>query len=700
VAFGHRRDIQGLRAVAVLLVVLNHAGVAVLSGGYVGVDVFFVLSGFLITGVLIKDVARTGRVNWRDFYARRARRLLPAAGVALICTAVAAVLLLNFIRAQAVLHDSLWAAFFSANIRFAKVGTDYFNKDLPASPLQHFWSLAVEEQFYLVWPMVLSLTLFGRRTFERSPRRRRASPINTRLLAVVLIAIIGLSLSWSVHETTVDRAGAYFSTLTRSWELATGALVAVLAARGFFRKSLARRGIVGWLGLAAISASALVYTPATPFPGSAAAVPVLGTVLVLIGGLWSERNGPGRLLGVAPLTFVGDVSYGFYLWHWPILVIAGLYSGRDLALPTNLLLLGLALAIAVASHYALENPLRRPGRLMRWEPTDGLALWPISVLSLGIVLVWGLETTRVETVKQTLVASAARAVPTSTTPSRPEVDQQPAPSTTTTAPPVDAAQAKVRDAVEQARTSAPLPAAMQPSIASLESGERGDPRHIQGCGATKDQSAGKICSQGAVGATKKVILIGNSHAGMWSHVVQAIALRANYEFVPLLKESCGIENFIGTEPMEACASWYQWALSQVDLIHPEVVVLAITYTPHWSDATATALAQLKSRVPRVEFIGDVPGLEKRPADCLLGNGATMGSCTFRPLSYWPKANALAPRIAAAAGAEFIDIQSWFCSAGFCPTVVGNTITYIDTNHVSIAYSFDLIEPLSAAISLQ
>jgi len=157
----HRGDIQGLRAVAVLLVALGHAGVPFLKGGYVGVDVFFVLSGFLITGILLSEALSSGRVSLVAFYARRARRILPAAALTLIATSIAAHHLLNFVRAREVVEDSAWAALFSANVHFAAEGSDYFQQGQPPSPIQHFWSLSAEEQFYLVWPSVLALVLFG-----------------------------------------------------------------------------------------------------------------------------------------------------------------------------------------------------------------------------------------------------------------------------------------------------------------------------------------------------------------------------------------------------------------------------------------------------------------------------------------------------------------------------------------------------------
>ena len=223
----HRDDIQGLRAVAVLLVVLNHAGVSFLRGGYIGVDVFFVLSGFLITGILLAGAVKRGHVSLVDFYSRRARRIVPAATLTLVVTTIVAYELLNYVRAKQTVWDSLWASLFAANIRFAHQGADYFSQGQPPSPVQHYWSLSVEEQFYFVWPTLLSLALFGFVLGRARRRRVGGTPMITkwavrRLLIAIVVATIA-SLVWSIHETSTLPAAAYFSTFARVWELGLGA---------------------------------------------------------------------------------------------------------------------------------------------------------------------------------------------------------------------------------------------------------------------------------------------------------------------------------------------------------------------------------------------------------------------------------------------------------------------------------------------
>jgi peptidoglycan/LPS O-acetylase OafA/YrhL len=301
----HRRELQGLRAVAVLLVVLDHAGVPFLRGGYVGVDVFFVLSGYLITGLLLRQARRGGRIRLSEFYVRRARRILPAAVLTLVVTDLVAHQLLNLVRARQAVSDSVWAAFFMANVHFAQEGSDYFSQLQPPSPVQHYWTLAVEEQFYLVWPVVLAGVL--------------TVPCLRRRLLWIVLAAAAASLAWSIHSTATDATYAYYSTATRAWELAVGAALAIAAPR--------LRGAAAWLGLACICTAAVAFSSSTPFPGYAALLPTVGAALVIA----ASNGSASRLLSRAPLRYVGDRSYAFYLWHWPVLVIAAEYVGHDLS---------------------------------------------------------------------------------------------------------------------------------------------------------------------------------------------------------------------------------------------------------------------------------------------------------------------------------------------------------------------------------
>ncbi|MBC7374642.1 MAG: acyltransferase, partial [Frankiales bacterium] len=349
-AADHRRDVEGLRAVAVLLVVASHV-LGFPRGGYVGVDVFFVVSGFLITGLLLREHARSGRISLREFYARRVRRLLPAAVLVLAVTNVLASLVFAGERAGQTLRDALWSLGFLANVHFADIGTDYFDQARPPSPVQHYWSLAVEEQFYLVWPLLLLglLLLAGRRR---------------RTLLLLVAGLSTASLAWSVLLTSADATAAYFSTSARAWELGAGALLAIAQHCELLPRLAARTGsVLAWVGLAGIGAAALLYDARTPFPGVAAALPVAGAALVLLGGTTARRN---HLL-VNPVSgYLGRLSYSLYLWHWPVLILS------TALLPTGPLLivtaLALSLVLAALCHHLVEEPVRRSGWLSKQQP--------------------------------------------------------------------------------------------------------------------------------------------------------------------------------------------------------------------------------------------------------------------------------------------------------------------------------------------
>ena len=268
-----RPDIQGLRAIAVLLVVFYHAGLGALSGGYVGVDVFFVISGFVITGVLLRERASSDATSLLSFYGRRSRRIIPAATIVVAVTVVATYAVLGVISGDQTAVDARWTAVFLANFHFASVGTNYLSAQQPPSALLNFWSLAVEEQFYLVYPTVF-LLIFAIRT--------RMSPY-VRLI-IGLVAIIVASFALSVLQTSSDPTVAYFSPFTRAWELALGALVAV-STKWLLYVPKALGAIMTWVGLAAIVLAAVDFNGHTSYPGSVAALPVVGASLLIAGGV-------------------------------------------------------------------------------------------------------------------------------------------------------------------------------------------------------------------------------------------------------------------------------------------------------------------------------------------------------------------------------------------------------------------------------
>jgi peptidoglycan/LPS O-acetylase OafA/YrhL len=334
--------------VAVVLVVLYHAAIPGLPAGFIGVDVFFVVSGFVITGLLVREFAGTGRISLLSFFARRARRILPAAVLVTVATVVASYLLLGPISAAFIALDAQWTSLGAGNFRFALTETSYLDSQRPPSPLQHMWSLGVEEQFYLVWPVLLLLVSLGAKAVRNM--RVRAT--------IVLVAVCVASFTWSAVETELNGTWAFFSPLTRAGELGVGALIAV-ATFELRRTRSALALVLAVAGLGGIIGSAVFFTPQTAWPGTAVLVPSLGTALVVLGGCLDDRGPVRRLLGVAPLRWVGSRSFSIYLWHWPILIIAAQYSQVDsLPFSWSLPLVALSLALAEVTYRMVENPIR------------------------------------------------------------------------------------------------------------------------------------------------------------------------------------------------------------------------------------------------------------------------------------------------------------------------------------------------------
>ncbi|WP_169789795.1 acyltransferase family protein [Actinoplanes subtropicus] len=324
-----RPDIEGLRAIAIAAVVLYDAGLPGLGGGYLGIDVFFVISGFLITSLLLREMAATGRLALLRFYGRRARRILPASSVVLVTVTLAGYHWLGSLRGDEIASDGRWAALFASNFNFAAQGVDYLESPGAPSPLQHFWSLAVEEQFYFVWPALLALLIWL--------GLRHAIPV---VLALAFVA----SLAGSAYFSP-----AYFSPAGRAWEVGAGCLLALVAGR-LDRIPAGVSAALAGTGLAGIVVAALAFDDGTPYPGPAAVLAVVATVLVLAG-----RG--DAILGVAPLRWLGRISYSLGLWHWPVLTIAAEAFGPLTGLTRAGLVL-LSVVLAILTYALVEDPLR------------------------------------------------------------------------------------------------------------------------------------------------------------------------------------------------------------------------------------------------------------------------------------------------------------------------------------------------------
>lgn len=364
-----RPDIDGLRAIAILMVVLYHTDLAIVPGGFAGVDVFFVISGFLITRNLLAPVLAGSSPGLATFWARRIRRLVPALSAMILATLVLSGVVLAAAELPEVAKQGGSSALYISNILFAAERGDYFGFDLAESPFLHTWSLSVEEQFYVIWPVFILILAW---LIQRRPAKARP------VLIAGLAAATALSFAASVLLTYQSPVWAFFSSPTRAWEFGAGALLAVMS----WRPSARAGSWMAGLGVAVLALTTVLLNAATPYPGLAAVAPVLATSLVIVGGSTSSTGFVSGCLRHPASQWLGRVSYSWYLWHWPVIVL-GSVALRSGGVPSKMLLAAVSLPLAVASFRFVERPLRHAPRLVK----SNRLTYVFALLVTGAVLV-------------------------------------------------------------------------------------------------------------------------------------------------------------------------------------------------------------------------------------------------------------------------------------------------------------------------
>jgi peptidoglycan/LPS O-acetylase OafA/YrhL len=652
---GFRPDIEGLRAIAIVAVLLCHAGIPFLAGGYVGVDVFFVISGFLITRLLVGEIDRTGSVSLVRFYARRARRLLPLMLVVLAAVGLATALLLSPVRGKEVSGDIVSSALYVANWHFAAQSVDYFAQGVEPSPLQHIWSLAVEEQFYLAWPaLLLGVTWLW---------RRRGLPVRPILWATVA-AVFATSLVLGVHLTVEQPNAAYFSTVARAWELALGAMLALLGAR---RLPGPASVALGWAGLAAIVYAVFAFGPGTPFPGLAALVPTLGAAaLILAGSAAAATGAPAGLLSLSPVRYVGRISYAWYLWHWPMLIFAIALWG-PLTVPLGIAAIAASWVPTALTHRWVEEPVR----LSPW-----LALKPRRSLALGLgCMVAGL-----------FVASML-------------VNSQPALHTAPVAE-VEGAGALAHQPTPQTRA-----VALRPN--PLWAGKDRSRMYDDGCLVGITGTHSNHCEYGDLSAKRTMFLFGDSHAMQYFPAVVRVARKHHWRLVALAKSECTpamvtVRSETTGGEYGACDAWREETLRRIESAgrgSTVVISSASDYVPldeggdalsgparttALLDGQMATLRRLHRAGLRAAVIKDLPPAEDDVPSCVSAKLDDLVACSF------PRVRSEGDDVDARAaiespGVSLVNLTGEICP-DVCRAVIGDALVYRDKSHLSATFA--------------
>lgn len=695
-----RPDIQGLRMVAVLAVIADHL-FDWPSGGFVGVDVFFVISGFLITGLLLREHERTGTFSFSGFYRRRVKRIIPAAMTVIVTTLITAWFLFNQPRFWATFWDALYATFFTANWRFAAVGTDYFQAEAAVSPLQHYWSLSVEEQFYFVWPWLMLLIFIA--TAKLTPWTHGTA---RTIAGVVMLLITVASFVWSLAETASNPTWAYFSTFSRTWELGLGALIAVFAA-AFSRIPALVRPVLGWVGLLGIIAAMFVVSADVAFPAPWALLPVLSTAAVIIAGTGGEQ----RYLW--PLTnrgsrYIGDISYSLYVWHWPIIVFGTMLWGDD-----SLVLLGLLVAIAFVSVYSyhfIEDPIRRSSWL---EPRDRRARrrgsrherrpevprkHQTGVLILVATLALAASASALLRPDREVSASQPR------DPDTLFAEESPGPMETTANPEIDA----LSDQISLALSATSYPDDISPTMDEAISGPQA-PADVSDCGQAGRLVDKQACTWGDPATTNRAVIVGDSVSMTWVNPLRN-ALPAGWSLTSLGTFGCAFTDFVDSGAKATdCVGRRADAVRYINETHPQVVIIANSYwlnglngaekAPTGQELAAdytALLTKFDTSESRVVFLAAPPSTEN-PNTCYTPVSSP-ADCVSNVSQHWQEHAAAEQQVASAVAGAWVDSRPLFCADGRCPVFVETTPVRRDLTHMTPAYGEKIIPALRETVS--
>lgn len=678
-----RPDIEGLRAIAVGSVLLWHADFPWLPGGFVGVDVFFVISGYLMTNLLARELQERGHISFRGFYARRAKRLLPASAFTLVTVAVLSLALLPKIRWGDAGKDVVASGLYVVNWRLANGSVDYLAAHAAPSPVQHFWSLAVEEQFYLVWPLLLALAgVLARPAANKRP---------AMIAALLLIAVP--SFAWSVHYTTAAPEKAYFVTTTRLWELAVGGLVALLAPTLLRVLHPVVAAVLGWLGLAAVAGTVLVLETSVPFPGSVAAIPILGTAAVIAVGPSAGARGPVAVLRMPLMQWVGKLSYSLYLWHWPVLVFAAavlLDRPGNLGAKAGLVAVCLSVIPAWISFRLVEEPVRQ-------RRGDRLAL-----------RAWALKLGAICTVLSVTAGAGVWAV--SEVINRPfklEPGQKYGAQVLPPEQPKGAAAGKPVDD----------PGRFTPSITRVR--DDNPSVYADGCHVKDNPSPVAVgCTYGDRNASFTVAVVGDSHAAQWVPTFQQMAKERHWKLLAYTKSGCPLADETVTlgkdrRPYKGCDGWNRDVTRKLLAAKPDIVVTSSVRYRVSDDGrvldTKTSDARMVAALRRswstltdagikVLAVADTPRPGFDVPDCVSANEDRQLKCTF-PRS---KARSTAGRTVTTAAegqrdVKLVDLFDFICPDTRCAPVIGHVFVYRDTDHLTATYARSLAPTMVTAM---
>lgn len=636
-------EVQGLRALAVLMVVSYHVWFGRISGG---VDVFLLVSAFLLTGQFTRRLESGKALELFKYWVHLFKRLLPMIVVTLLATLGATYVFLPESRWSSIFGQAWASLFYYQNWFLASEAVDYYATDHSvASPLQHFWSLSIQGQIFILWPLVFAAAALLARTF-----RLRVRP----LLIYIFGAIFAVSLVFSIITTHNNQTFAYFDTRARLWEFALGSLLALVLP--YLRLGRRARIALGWVGVVAMLACGLILQVGQQFPGYMALWPTLAAACVIVAGFTGSKYGADRFLSMRPLVKLGDSSYALYLFHWPILVIFLVASGRDHAGPkAGLAIVLVSILLAWVLTRWVDTPLRR-NKWIEQKRRRAMTVIAACVVLVSLPLAgWQLH---VSNVNQAMLASASKNNPGAAT--------------------------LMPGYMDQADGDAPL----LPTFSAVGADW---PDFPDACDSDVEGLVNR-CSNGVSDGSKNVVAIGSSHAHVLNTPILAMAEKNNWAVTSITKGFCPLGTDTTADITQGCADFNKQTLAEVLDMKPDLVVTTSTRTdaapgvgerldPSWVDEVRI----LNSAGIKVVAIRDTPRFTQSVPECLEKNSTDFSACAAQKSELFspsPLTDAVAAELP---GTTFLDMTDYFCNEVMCPAVIGNVIVYKDGNHVTATY---------------
>ncbi|HEX9226185.1 MAG TPA: acyltransferase family protein [Arthrobacter sp.] len=658
-----RPEVEGLRALAVLMVISYHIWFGRVSGG---VDVFLLISAFLLTGSFIRKVESGQPLRLLHHWLHLFKRLIPAAAVVLLAVFAATILWLPQTRWKEIFREGWASLAYVENWALAASSVDYGAADhSSASPLQHFWSQSIQGQVFILWPVIFAVcALIAKSTGARY----------RVVLTYAFGAVFATSLAFSIYETGTNQALAYFDTRARLWEFALGSLLAIVLPLLDYSRGI--RVVMGWIGVAAMISCGIVLQVQQQFPGYAALWPTLAACLIIVAGDTRSRFGVDRILASKPMTFLGGNSYALYLWHWPLLVIYLSVAGREAAgLRSGAAIIAVSLILAVLTTRFVERPVRN------WEWASK-GLWrPALVLAVGAALV------------ATPLVDLQRDI------SKPVTQALIAPSS------VNPGAAALFPGYVMAEGTDRAP--LVPGLAQLADEW---PVWAGGCAATGPADLFRQrCENTWTGTpAKTVALIGSSHAFMWSGPFLEMAKSRNWRVVSYTGGWCPLTAGADKTIPAGCKEYIDDSITRTLALKPDLFVTNSTRAGYsgtgteYLDPDWTALVSrfTDAGIP-VLGIRDTPRFDVAPVksgpDCVAKHLKDYSTCVVaQNLNYAdvPVTEAIRDTTP---GVTFLDFTHYFCQDGVCPAVIGNVVAYKDSNHVTATFLKTLTPAVADAV---